>query len=219
MTQPTPSKKIKIAIVEDQPDVRENWSRLIDAFPEFRCVCSCLSAEEALRTLPAHQPDIVLMDIFLPRMSGIECTAKIKDLLPETRVIILTAMNDKELIFLALEAGADGYLLKRTMPTDLHSALKEVSSGGSPMSSEIARMVVESFHRDKKARKENVGLSAREEQILVLLSQGYANKAIADQLNLSVETIYSHLKRVYEKLHVHSRTEAVLRYLALQKRP
>lgn len=212
-----PSKKIKIAIVEDQPDVRENWSRLIDAFPEFRCICSCVSAEEALRTLPAQQPDIVLMDIFLPRMSGIECTAKLKGLLPKTRVIILTAMNDKELIFLALEAGADGYLLKRTMPADLHNALKEVSGGGSPMSSEIARMVVESFHRKKKARKDDVGLSAREEQILVLLSQGYANKAIADQLNLSVETIYSHLKRVYEKLHVHSRTEAVLRYLDSQR--
>lgn len=217
MTQPMPSKKIKIAIVEDQPDVRENWSRLIDAFPEFRCICSCVSAEEALRTLPAQQPDIVLMDIFLPRMSGIECTAKLKGLLPKTRVIILTAMNDKELIFLALEAGADGYLLKRTMPADLHNALKEVSGGGSPMSSEIARMVVESFHRKKKARKDDVGLSAREEQILVLLSQGYANKAIADQLNLSVETIYSHLKRVYEKLHVHSRTEAVLRYLDSQR--
>lgn len=216
MTQAKPTTKIKIAIVEDQPDVRENWSRLIDAFPEFCCVCTCVSAEEALRTLPAQQPDIVLMDIFLPRMSGIECTAQLKDLLPETRVIILTAMNDKELIFLALEAGADGYLLKRTTPTELHSALKEVSGGGSPMSSEIARMVVESFHRKAKTKKENVGLSAREEQILVLLSKGYSNKAIADQLNLSVETIYSHLKRVYEKLHVHSRTEAVLRYLSLQ---
>lgn len=115
-----------------------------------------------------------------------------------------------------MEAGADGYLLKRTTPTELHSALKEVSSGGSPMSSEIARMVVESFHRKAKTKKETVGLSAREEQILVLLSKGYSNKAIADQLNLSVETIYSHLKRVYEKLHVHSRTEAVLRYLGSQ---
>lgn len=216
MTPAKPATKIKIAIVEDQPDVRENWSRLIDAFPEFCCVCTCVSAEEALRTLPSQRPDIVLMDIFLPRMSGIECTAQLKDLLPETRVIILTAMNDKELIFLALEAGADGYLLKRTTPTELHSALKEVSSGGSPMSSEIARMVVESFHRKAKTKKENVGLSAREEQILVLLSKGYSNKAIADQLNLSVETIYSHLKRVYEKLHVHSRTEAVLRYLSSQ---
>ena len=109
---------ITIAIVEDQPDVRETWCRLINGFPEFRCVCTCVSAEEALRTIPAHRPDIVLMDIFLPRMSGIECTAKLKDILPQTRVIILTAMNDKELIFLALEAGADGYLLKRTMPAD-----------------------------------------------------------------------------------------------------
>lgn len=217
MTSARTEHNTTIAIVEDQPDVRENWCRLINDFPEFRCVCTCVSAEEALRTIPEHRPDIVLMDIFLPRMSGIECTARLKDLLPATRVIILTAMNDKELIFLALEAGADGYLLKRTMPADLHSALKEVSTGGSPMSSEIARMVVESFHRKAKAKKENVGLSAREEQILILLSKGYSNKAIADQLNLSVETIYSHLKRVYEKLHVHSRTEAVLRYLDSQR--
>lgn len=153
MTPATSATKIKIAIVEDQPDVRVNWSRLIDAFPEFRCVCTCVSAEEALRTLPAQRPDIVLMDIFLPRMSGIECIAQLKDLLLETRVIILTAMNDKELIFLALEAGADGYLLKRTTPTELHGALKEVSSGGSPMSSEIARLVVESFQRKAKTKE------------------------------------------------------------------
>jgi DNA-binding NarL/FixJ family response regulator len=208
------AQKIIIAIVEDQPEVRENWSKLINSFPDFECVCACVSGEEALREIPKHRPDVVLMDIFLPRMSGIECTAQIKELLPETRIIILTALNDKELIFLALQAGADGYLLKRTKPPDLRSALLDVMVGGSPMSSEIARRVVESFHRKAKTIDKSLNLSAREEEILMLLSKGYANKAIADQLNLSVETIYSHLKRVYEKMHVHSRTEAVIRYLA-----
>ena len=213
------AQKVKIAIVEDQPDVRENWVRLINSFPDFDCVCACVSGEEAVREIPKHRPSVVLMDIFLPRMSGIECTAQLKELLPETQIIILTAMNDKELIFLALEAGADGYLLKRTKPADLRRALLDVISGGSPMSSEIARRVVESLRRKAKTTDQSMSLSAREEEILVLLSKGYANKAIADQLNLSVETIYSHLKRVYEKLHVHSRTEAVIRYLATNPPP
>ena len=208
------AQKVKIAIVEDQPEVRENWSKLINSFPDFECVCACVSGEEALREIPQHRPGVVLMDIFLPRMSGIECTAQLKGLLPETRIVILTAMNDKELIFLALQAGADGYLLKRTKPADLRSALLDVLSGGSPMSSEIARRVVESFHRKAKTIDKSLNLSAREEEILMLLSKGYANKAIADQLKLSVETIYSHLRRVYEKMHVHSRMEAVIRYLA-----
>jgi len=208
------ANKIKIALVEDQPDVRENWSRLINSNPDFQCVYTCVSGEEALRMIPEHRPDVVLMDIFLPRMSGIECTAQLKALLPETQIIILTAMNDKELIFLALQAGANGYLLKRTTPADLHGALRDVVSGGSPMSSEIARRVVESFHRKVQTQDKAAGLSAREEEILVLLSKGYSNKTIADQLGLSIETIYTHLKRVYEKMHVHSRTAAVIRYLA-----
>jgi DNA-binding NarL/FixJ family response regulator len=213
--------KIRIALVEDQPDVRENWSALINSFAEFECVCTCVSGEEALRVIPEKKPNVVLMDIFLPRMSGIECTSKLKDQLPDTQIIILTAMDDKELIFLALEAGADGYLLKRTKPGDLRQALVDVVRGGSPMSSEIARRVVESFRRkaNEKSEVKDVRLSAREEEILVLLSKGYPNKAIADQLGLSVETIYSHLKRVYEKLHVHSRTEAVIRYLATHPTP
>jgi DNA-binding NarL/FixJ family response regulator len=213
--------KIRIALVEDQPDVRENWAALINSFAEFECVCTCVSGEEALRVIPEKRPNVVLMDIFLPRMSGIECTSKLKDQLPDTQIIILTAMDDKELIFLALEAGADGYLLKRTKPDDLRQALVDVVRGGSPMSSEIARRVVESFRRkaNEKSEVKDVRLSAREEEILVLLSKGYPNKAIADQLGLSVETIYSHLKRVYEKLHVHSRTEAVIRYLATHPTP
>jgi len=208
------SAKAKIALIEDQPDVAKNWSHLINSFPDFNCVCTCISGEEALREIPNVQPDLILMDIFLPRMSGIECTARLKALMPDTQIIILTAMNDRELVFLALEAGADGYLLKRTKPADLRLALLEALAGGAPMSGEIARRVIESFRRKAKSPEQAVGLSAREEEILVLLTQGNSNKLIAAQLGLSYDTVSSHLKRVYQKLHVNSRTEAVIRYLA-----
>jgi DNA-binding NarL/FixJ family response regulator len=211
---PQPPAKAKIALVEDQPEVSENWSRLINSFSDFACVCTCISGEEALREIPALKPDVILMDIFLPRMSGIECTARLKALLPETQIIILTAMNDRELVFLALEAGADGYLLKRTKPADLRRALQDALVGGAPMSSEIARRVIETFRRKAKMQEKALGLSAREEEILVLLSKGYSNKLIADQTGLSIDTVCSHLKRVYQKMHVNSRTEAVIRYLA-----
>ncbi len=210
---PEPTTKATIALVEDQQEVSENWSRLINSFPDFTCVRTCISGEEALREIPPIQPDLILMDIFLPRMSGIECTARLKALLPDTQIIILTAMNDRELVFLALEAGADGYLLKRTKPADLRQALLDALSGGAPMTSEIARRVIESFRRKAKSQEKIVGLSAREEEILILLTKGYSNKLIADQLNLSIDTVCSHLKHVYQKLHVNSRTEAVVRYM------
>ena len=213
---PSPTTKARIALVEDQQEVSENWSRLINSFPDFTCVCACISGEEALREIPAIKPDIILMDIFLPRMSGIECTAQLKALLPDTQIIILTAMNDRELVYLALEAGADGYLLKRIKPADLRQALLDALAGGAPMTGEIARRVIESFRRKAKSPEKAVGLSAREEEILVLLAKGYSNKLIADQLGLSYDTVSSHLKRVYQKLHVNSRTEAVIRYLAAQ---
>src|ERR1035437_4108381 len=154
------------------------------------------------------------MDIFLPRMSGIECTSRLKALLPKTQIIILTAMDDEELVFMALEAGADGYLLKRTKPEDLRAALLDVLGGGAPMTSEIARRVIESFRQKTPIRDESVRLSLREEQVLVLISQGYTNKTIADKLGLSIDTVCGHLKLVFKKLHVSSRTEAVLRYMA-----
>ena len=159
------------------------------------------------------------MDIFLPRMSGIECTARLKVLLPQVQIVILTAMDDQELVFMALEAGADGYLLKRTKPSDLRSALLDVLGGGAPMTSQIARRVIESFRQKARTRDETVHLSVREEQILAHLCQGYSNKQIAGKLELSIDTICSHLKHVYEKLHVSSRTEAVIRYLASKTTP
>jgi RNA polymerase sigma factor (sigma-70 family) len=211
----TPIKPpLPIALVEDQREVRESWQRLISSFPDFFCVCACTSAEEALRVIPPLRPDAVLMDIFLPRMSGIECTARLKALLPQTRIVMLTAVDDDEMVFLALEAGADGYLLKRTKPADLRAALLDVLNGGAPMTSEIARRVIESFRQRARMRDEGVRLTTREEEVLVLLSKGYSNKEIAERIGLSVDTVRSHLKRIYEKMHVRCRTEAVVRYMA-----
>ena len=207
-------KPLKVALVEDQPKVRESWTQLINSFRDFTCICACATGEEALRTIPQAQPDVILMDIFLPRMSGIECTVRLKALLPQIQIVILTAMDDQELVFMALEAGADGYLLKRTKPSDLRTALLDVLGGGAPMTSQIARRVIESFRRKAKTRDESARLSVREEQILMLLSQGYSNKLIAGKLEISIDTVCSHLKHVFEKLHVSSRTEAVVRYMA-----
>jgi DNA-binding NarL/FixJ family response regulator len=200
--------------VEDHAKVRDSWVKLINSFPDFSCVCACVSGEEALRVIPPAQPDIVLMDIFLPRLSGIECTSRLKALLPQTQIIIFTAMDDEELVFMALEAGADGYLLKRTKPSELRASLLDVLGGGVPMTSQIARCVIESFRKKVKVRDASASLSVREEQILLLLSQGYSNKLIADKLDLSVDTVCSHLKHVFNKLHVRSRTEAAIRYMA-----
>lgn len=205
---------LRIALVEDKRDVRESWVRLIQSFPDFTCVCESASGEEALKLIPPTKPDVVLMDIFLPRMSGIECTARLKAVLPKTPIVILTASDDDEMVFLALEAGADGYLLKRTKPADLRAALLDVLSGGAPMTSEIARRVVESFRQKSRGRDESISLTAREEETLLLLTKGYSNKEIADKLSLSVETVRSHLKHIYEKMHVRSRAEAVARYMS-----
>ena len=204
---------VKVVLVEDKPGVRESWVKLINSLPGFTCIQSCVSAEDALRVIPSLKPKLVLMDIFLPRMSGIECTARLKLQLPDLQILMLTAVEDDELVFMALEAGADGYLLKRTKPDDLKTAMLDVLGGGAPMSSEIARRVVQSFRRASKQTKPDVRLSTREEEVLILLTKGYANKEIASQLNIGTETVGSHLKHIYEKMHVRSRTEAVARYM------
>ncbi len=210
----SPTAPLRIVLVEDKPDVRESWVKLLGTFPDFRCVGQCATGEEALRVVAALNPDVVLMDIFLPRMSGIECTARLKTVLPKTPIVILTTSDDDEIVFRALQAGADGYLLKRTKPTELRSALLDAMSGGAPMSSEIARRVVESFRQKGHQRDDAISLTAREEETLLLLTKGYSNKEIADKLNLSVETVRSHLKHIYEKMHVRSRAEAVARYMS-----
>ena len=214
---PRPGASLKVAMVEDQEGIRESWAQLIDSFDGFRCVCLCPSGEEALRLIPAAQPDIVVMDIFLPRMSGIECTARLKALLPQTRIIVLTASDDEELVFPALEAGADGYLVKEVEPAELEAALLDLAGGGAPITSGIARRVVEFFRERAKVRGEVVHLSAREQEVLLMLARGYSNKEIAGELLLTVETIRGYVKQVYEKMHVRSRAQAVAKYLSLKQ--
>ncbi len=213
-TAVTPAHPLTIVLVEDKPDVRASWVKLLGSFPDFNCVAECATGEEALRVVPQCKPDVVLMDIFLPRMSGIECTARLKTVLPKLPIVILTTSDDDEVVFRALEAGADGYLLKRTKPSELRTALLDAMSGGAPMTSEIARRVVESFRQKGRNRDDAISLTAREEEVLVLLTKGYSNKEIADQINLSIETVRSHLKHIYEKMHVRSRAEAVARYMS-----
>ncbi|MES2438958.1 MAG: response regulator transcription factor [Verrucomicrobiota bacterium] len=208
-----------VAIVEDRDEVREHWARLLDSFDEFNCPCTCASAEEALERIPALAPEIVLMDIFLPGMSGIECTARLKQMRPATRILILTASDDEEMVFPALEAGADGYLLKHSTPAALRAALLDILDGGVPMTSGIARRVAEHFRKRGRSREEIHRLSPREKEIIEALSMGYSNKEIADKLSLSVETIRSYLKNVYEKMHVRSRAEAVAKYMGDRSGP
>lgn len=204
---------VKVAIVEDSAELRENWSGLIRAGAGMTCVCSCASGEEALAKLPGLKPQVVLMDLNLPGMSGIECTRQLKSLMPDTQILVVTAYGDNEKVFQALQSGANGYLLKRTSSEELISAITEVAHGGAPMTGEIARRVIDAFRRPQAAPAEVVELSPREKEILQLLAQGYGNKEIADRLDLSFETVRSRLKRIYEKLHVRSRAGAATKYL------
>ncbi len=204
----------KIAIVEDSKVIRESLTEFVHADPEFSCVCACASAEDALKQIPKHTPDIVLMDIQLPNLSGIECTARLKQLLPTVQIIMVTVYEDTERIFKALRAGACGYLLKRCTPEELIAAVREVRQGGAPMSREIARKIIVSFQEPVTAAAEVEDLSAREREILELLAGGHSNKEIARRLSLTEGTVRWHLWHVYNKLHVRSRTEAVLKFQA-----
>lgn len=204
---------ISVAIVEDNPEIRRNLVRFVDESPGFRCRVACGSAEEALRAIPAAVPDVVLMDIQLPGKSGIACTAELKALLPELRVMMLTVYEDNDAIFSALQAGASGYLLKRSAPARLLEAITDLHRGGAPMTGEIARRVIESFHRQQPKLHPQDKLTPKEEEILQLLTKGFGNKEISTKLDISYDTVRYHLKHIYDKLHVHSRTEAVLKYL------
>jgi DNA-binding NarL/FixJ family response regulator len=209
----------RIAIVEDNRGIRESLAAYVRMAPDLRCVCACGTAEEALETLPARQPDVVLMDIQLPNLSGIECTARLKQLLPQVRIIMVTVYGDPELIFKALRAGACGYLLKRCAPEELITAVREVQQGGAPMSREIARKVISYFQELPKApdaAAEVETLSPRECEILDLLTQGFPDKQIADRLGVKHGTVRWHLQNVYEKLQVRSRTEAALKFRSAQ---
>jgi DNA-binding NarL/FixJ family response regulator len=202
----------RIAIVEDNKVIRESLVEFVHADPDCNCVCTCATAEEALEVIPRHQPEIVLMDIQLPNLSGIECTAQLKRTIPALHIIMVTVYEDTERIFKALRAGACGYLLKRCTPEELLSAIREVRQGGAPMSRDIARKVIASFQEPLTVAAEVEGLSPREREILELLAQGFPNKEIAHRVGVSDGTVRWHLRHVYDKLHVRSRTEAALKF-------
>lgn len=205
---------IRVALVEDDEKIRNNLIILLEQSEGFRCVGAYPDAETALKDISYKSPEIVLMDINLPGIDGIECTNKLKAKMPKLQIVMLTVYEDTGKIFQALQAGAVGYLLKLTNPEEILTALNDVSLGGSPMSAQIARKVVQSFHRKQiKPSQDQAPLTMREEQVLNLLSKGYLYKEIAVELSISSDTVHNHIRKIYEKLQVHSRTEAVVKYL------
>jgi len=203
---------IAVSIVEDEQKTRESLLRLLSRAPRVRCVGNYATGEEALRDIPGEKPDVVLVDINLPGMSGIECVAKLKLKLPNLRVLMLTTYGDSDRIFDSLRAGASGYLLKNAGYAGLIEAIDEVYAGGAPMTAQVARQVVEHFHRIQKPASDMEKLTAREQEILALLVKGYLYKEIGDQLKISMPTVAMHLQHIYEKLHVQSRAQATAKF-------
>ena len=205
---------ITVSIVEDNDQLRGTLARVIGRAEGFVCLGQHATAEAALENLPKEKPNVVIMDINLPGMNGVECVRRLKQVLPGTQVMMLTAYEDTENIFNSLAAGATGYMLKRTPRAELLDAIREVERGGSPMTTHIARKVVQSFLKPVTAgQPAEEGLSPREKEVLDLLSQGFMYKEIADKLGISFETVRTYIRRIYEKLHVRTRTEAVAKAL------
>jgi len=204
---------ITVSIVEDDRDTRDSLATLLGSAPALRCLGTYATGEKALAGIAAGKPDVALLDINLPGMSGIECVAKLKAKLPALHVLMLTTYEDSNLIFDSLRAGASGYLLKNMPPDELVAAVAEVQAGGPPMSMQIARKVVQHFHRTQQADAAVETLSPREYEVLALLAKGALYKEIADQLGITLGTVRTHQRRIYEKLHVQSRTEAAVKFL------
>jgi len=208
-----PKMRITVCIVDDAAEVRESIEEFINQSPDFECLGTFGSGEEALSAIPDLSPNVVLMDINLPGISGSQCVRKLKDKMPQLQAMMLTVYENSERIFEALSSGACGYLLKSTPPDELLQAIKDMKSGGSPMSSHIARKVVQAFHPTTSVTPVIEQLSPREQQVLELLAEGFAYKQIAAKLELSISSIRTYIRSMYEKLHVNSRTEAVVKYL------
>jgi DNA-binding NarL/FixJ family response regulator len=215
---------ITVAIVEDNAAVCASLEKMLNASDRCRCVSTSRNGAQALKAIPKLRPDVVIMDINLPDLTGIECTTRLKAQLPRTQFLVLTVYNDSRQIFQALEAGASGYLLKRSTSEAIVQAVCDVHAGGAPMSAEIARKVVQSFQRSPAASatasasgNEMATLTPRELEILRLVTEGLATKEIADRSGVSYTTICTHLGHIYEKLHVHSRTAAAAKYLQAGK--
>jgi DNA-binding NarL/FixJ family response regulator len=204
---------ITVSIVEDNEQLRGTLVRVIGRAEGFKCLSQYGDAESALESLPKERPEVVLMDINLPGMNGVECVRKLKPLAPQTQIVMLTVYEDTDNIFNALAAGAAGYLLKRTKSAELLEAIREVHRGGSPMTTHIARKVTQSFQRAGPSQQATENLSEREQEVLDCLSQGLIYKEIADKLGISYETVHTYIRRIYEKLQVRTRTEAVAKFL------
>ena len=204
---------ITVSIVEDNDQLRGTLARVLNRAEGFQCLSQFANAEDALKALPQEKPNVVLMDINLPGMNGVECVRQLKQLAPEIQVVMLTVYEDTDTIFSALAAGASGYLLKRTSREELLAAIREVHRGGSPMTTHIARKVVQSFQQTSPSPKPTENLSPREQEVLDLLSQGFLYKEIAEKLGISYETVHTYIRRIYEKLQVRTRTEAVAKFL------
>jgi DNA-binding NarL/FixJ family response regulator len=200
---------IRVSIVEDTEDIREAMRVLINGSQGFECHFVYPDAETALQGLPANEIDVVLMDINLPGINGIDCMVQLRDKMPDTQFMMCTVYDDDEFIFSALESGATGYLLKRTSPAQILEAIRDLHEGGSPMSSEIARRVVDAMHKKKKPSGPVEALTEREKEILDFLSRGFLYKEIANELFISKETVKKHIHNIYDKLHVQTRTEAL----------
>jgi DNA-binding NarL/FixJ family response regulator len=204
---------ISVSIVEDNEKFRTTLARVLNRADGFRCVSHYPNAEDALKALPQDRPEVVLMDINLPGMNGVECVRQLKQILPETQTMMLTVYEDTDNIFNALAAGAAGYMLKRTSRDDLLEAIREVHRGGSPMTTHIARKVVLSFQQTAALALPTENLSPREQEVLDCLAQGFLYKEIAEKLGISYETVHTYIRRIYEKLQVRTRTEAVAKFL------
>jgi len=204
---------ITVSIVEDNEQLRNTLARVLNRAEGYRCVSHYGSAEDALKSLPQDRPEVVLMDINLPGMNGVECVRQLKQTLPQTQIVMLTVYEDTDNIFNALAAGAAGYLLKRTQTTELLEAIQEVQRGGSPMTTHIARKVTQSFQKAGPSQQPAENLSEREQQVLDCLSHGLIYKEIAEKLGISYETVHTYIRRIYEKLQVRTRTEAVAKFL------
>ena len=213
-TPPAVGRSTSVGIVEDNTGLRRSLVRLISHTSGMICVGSWSEGKSALAQLPALNPDVVLMDINIPGMDGIECTAQLKSICPETQVIIVTVYEDNESIFRALQAGACGYMLKRAFSENILEAITEVRSGGVPMSSDIARKVIQAFQKPPPKSGDPMELTKREAEILELVSQGLVNKEIGDRLEISYWTVKAHVRHIYEKLHVRTRSEAVVKFMA-----
>jgi DNA-binding NarL/FixJ family response regulator len=204
---------IKVSIVEDNAELRDTLANMFNHARGLRCVSAHPTGEDAVANLPAANPDVTLVDIHLPGMSGIECVAKLKAKLPNLQMLMLTRYEQNDLIFNSIRAGASGYLLKNTPRAGLIEAVEQVHAGGAPMTMQIARKVMDHFRQIQRPAAEVEKLTPREHEVLALLAKGYLYKQIGDELGISINTLRNRLRAIYEKLHVHSRTEATVKFL------